>query len=67
MRKVRLCNRTGGDYTSAPSGTDYRFFTDHKGTDCVLTLFGRRKGFISYTNNLTYMATEILPGCTCAE
>ena len=52
---------------AAPSGTDYRFFTDHKGTDCVLTLFGRRKGFISYTNNLTYIATEILPGCTCAE
>lgn len=52
---------------AAPSGTDYRFFTDQKGADCVLTLFGRRKGFISYTNNLTYIATEILPGCTCAE
>lgn len=51
----------------APSGTDYRFFVNHKGTDCVLTLYGRRKGFVSYTNNLTYIATEILPGCTCAE
>jgi len=52
---------------AAPSGTDYRFFINHKGADCVLTLFGRRKGFISYTNNVTYIATEILPDCTCAE
>lgn len=52
---------------AGPSGTDYRFFIDRKGADCVLTLFGRRKGFVSYTNNLTYIATEILPGCTCTE
>ena len=52
---------------AAPSGTDYRFFIDRKGADCVLTLFGRRRGFLSYTNNLTYIATEILPDCTCAE
>ena len=52
---------------AAPSGTDYRFFIHHKGADCVLTLFGRRKGFVSYTNNLTYIATEILSGCTCTE
>lgn len=52
---------------AAPSGTDYRFFIDRKGADCVLTLFGRRKGFVSYTNNLTYIATEILPDCTCAD
>ncbi|MBX3329645.1 MAG: hypothetical protein KF722_04530 [Nitrospira sp.] len=52
---------------AAPSGTDYRFFIDRKGADCVLTLFGRRKGFVSYTNNLTYIATEVLPDCTCAD
>lgn len=52
---------------AAPSGTDYRFFVERKGTDCVLTLYGRRKGFVSYTNNLTYIATEVLPDCTCAE
>ena len=52
---------------AAPSGTDYRFFIDRKGADCVLTLLGRRKGFISYTNNLTYIATEILPDCTCTD
>lgn len=52
---------------AAPSGTDYRFFIDRKGTDCVLTLYGRRKGFVSYTNNLTYIATELLPGCACAD
>ncbi|UVT17725.1 MAG: hypothetical protein H8K04_09440 [Nitrospira sp.] len=52
---------------AAPSGTDYRFFVDRKGTECVLTLYGRRKGFVSYTNNLTYIATEPLPDCTCAD
>ena len=52
---------------AAPSGTDYRFFVDRKGTDCVLILYGRRKGFVSYTNNLTYIATEPLPGCACAD
>ena len=52
---------------AAPSGTDYRFFVDRKRTDCVLTLYGRRKGFISYTNNLTYIATKVLPDCTCTE
>ena len=50
----------------APSGTDYRFFIDRKGTDCVLTLYGRQKGFVSYTNNATYIATKTLPDCTCA-
>ena len=52
---------------AAPSGTDYRFFIDQKGSDCVLTLFGRQKGFVSYTNNLTYITTELLPDCACAE
>lgn len=51
---------------AAPSGTDYRFFINRKGTDCVLTLYGRRKGFVSYTNNLTYIATESLQGCACS-
>lgn len=52
---------------AAPSGTDYRFFIDRQGTDCVLTLYGRYKAFVSYTNNVTYIATEILPDCTCVE
>ena len=25
------------------------------------------KGFLSYTNNLTYIATRELPGCTCQD
>ena len=52
---------------AAPSGEDYQFFIQHKGADCALTLSGRQKGFMSYTNNVTYIATEILPDCTCAE
>ena len=52
---------------AAPSGTDYRFFVDRHGAGCVLTLYGRRKEFVSYTNNLTYIATESLPGCACVD
>jgi len=52
---------------AAPSGTDYRFFVQRKGSSCVLNLYGRQKGFVSYTNNLTYIATQPLPACTCAE
>jgi hypothetical protein len=52
---------------AAPSGTDYRFFVQRKGEACVLNLYGRQKGFVSYTNNLTYIATQDLSDCTCAE
>ena len=52
---------------AASSGTDYRFFVQRKGSDCVVNLYGRQKGFVSYTNNLTYIATQPLPACTCAE
>lgn len=52
---------------AAPSGTDYRFFVERKGSTCVVNLYGRQKGFVSYTNNLTYISTQPLPACTCAE
>jgi outer membrane murein-binding lipoprotein Lpp len=52
---------------AAPSGTDYRLFARRTQSACLLTLPGRRKGFVSYTNNLTYIATQPLPGCTCVE
>lgn len=52
---------------SSPSGTDYSFFVQRKGEDCLLRLYGRRKGFIRYTNNLTYLATRPLDACACAE
>lgn len=51
----------------APSGTDYVFFVDKKADGCLLRLYGRRHGFVSYTNNLTWIATRPLPGCECAE
>ena len=38
-----------------------------KGEDCLLRLYGRRKGFIRYTNNLIYLATRPLDACACAE
>ncbi len=56
---------------AAPSGEDYQFFIQHKGADCALTLSGRRKGlwkpFNFDTTMRKYSATEILPGCTCAD
>jgi hypothetical protein len=52
---------------SSPSGTDYTFFVQLKKSKCLLRLYGRQRGFWSYTNNLTYIATRPLPSCTCSE
>lgn len=51
----------------APSGTDYTFFVQKKRQQCLLRLYGRQKGFVSYTNNITYIATRELSGCACEE
>jgi hypothetical protein len=52
---------------ASPSGVDYGFFVERKGESCLLRLYGRQKGFVSYTNNLTYIASEPLASCRCAE
>ena len=52
---------------AAPSGTDYSFFVEKTKSSCILRLYGRQKGFVSYTNNLTYIESRPLPGCACAE
>jgi len=52
---------------AAPSGTDYVFFVDKKTDGCLLRLYGRRHGFVTYTNNLTWIATRRLSECECAE
>jgi len=52
---------------ASSSGVDYSFFVEKKGARCLLRLYGRQKGFVSYTNNLTYIATEPLAPCECAE
>jgi len=52
---------------AAPSGTDYTFFVQKRSEQCLLRLYGRRKGFVSYTNNLTYIATRELDSCVCSE
>jgi len=51
----------------SPSGTDYSFFVQQKGNTCLLRLYGRQKGFVSYTNNISYIATEPLAPCQCSE
>jgi hypothetical protein len=52
---------------SSSSGADYEFFVEKKSSGCLLRLYGRQKGFTSYTNDLTYIATRPLPGCSCRE
>ena len=51
----------------SPSGADYGLFVQKDKASCLLRLYGRQKGFVSYTNNLTYIATEPLAPCECAE
>jgi hypothetical protein len=52
---------------ASPSGADYSFFVERKPDACVLRLYGRQKGFVAYTNNINYIATEPLAPCRCAE
>jgi hypothetical protein len=52
---------------SSSSGADYTFFIQAERSGCLLRLYGRRKGFVSYTNNLTYIDTRPLPACACTE
>ena len=52
---------------SSSSGADYEFFVQKKSSGCLLRLYGRQKGFTSYSNDLTYIATRPLPGCACTE
>jgi hypothetical protein len=51
----------------SPSGADYSFFVERKDNACLLRLYGRQKGFVAYTNNLTYIATRPLAPCQCSE
>lgn len=52
---------------SSPSGTDFSFFVEPKKEACLLRLYGRQKGLVSYTNDLTYIATRPVPPCRCTE
>ena len=52
---------------SSPSGVDYGLFIQRKSPACLLRLYARQKGFTRYTNNLAYIATRPLPGCSCSE
>jgi hypothetical protein len=54
-------------WVASPSGADYFFFVQRKSETCLLRLYGRQKGFVSYRNNLTYIATKTLPACQCSE
>jgi hypothetical protein len=51
----------------APGGTDYVFFVQRKHDVCLLHLYGEHKGFVTYTNDLWYIATRELSGCECSD
>jgi len=51
---------------SSPSGTDYELFVQAKKSGCLLRLYSRQKGFVRYSNNMTYIQTRPLPACACA-
>jgi len=51
---------------ASPSGTDYEFFVQLKGQECLLRLYARQKGFTRYTNDITYIETRSISGlCAC--
>jgi hypothetical protein len=58
--------RAKGFSVSSPFGTDYKFILQRKGESCLLRLYRREKGSRSTTNDLTFLATEPLPGCLCS-
>lgn len=55
-----------GTFTVAsPYGTDYTFVFRVEKEACLLRLYGRARGHRVTVNDLTYFATEPLPGCAC--
>jgi hypothetical protein len=52
---------------SSSSGSDYSFFVERKKSGCMLRLYGRQRSFVRYTNNLTYIDSRQLRGCSCRE
>ncbi len=47
--------------------TDYSFFIQNNNGQCVLRLVRTRKGFTTYTNNLTYINSKDIPICRCED
>ncbi|HET9794428.1 MAG TPA: hypothetical protein VFS34_08190 [Thermoanaerobaculia bacterium] len=47
--------------------TDYTFFVQQKKSGCLLRLLRREREFATYTNDVTFIETRRLPGCSCAS
>jgi hypothetical protein len=58
---------SGSFVVSSPSGADYSFFIQRKRQRCLLRLYRLQKRSMSLENNLTYLSTRELSGCTCQE
>jgi hypothetical protein len=52
---------------SSPSGVDYGYFFEREDDRCLLRLVAWQKGFVQYSNNVTFIATRPLPGCGCKQ
>ena len=46
--------------------TEYTLFVQKKKAGCLLRLLSRQRGFETYTNDVTYIATRPLPACRCS-
>ena len=54
-------------FLRSPSGSDYGLFVDRRDNACLLRLYMRRRGFSTYTNNLSFIDTRTLTGCGCSQ
>ena len=52
---------------SSPSGVDYGYFFEREDDRCLLRLVAWQKGFVQYSDNVTFLATRPLPGCGCKQ
>jgi hypothetical protein len=59
-------------YAFSPSDVRYGFLVQNTKSGCVLRLYERQrklfgKGQLTYTNDLAYIATHRITGCSCTE
>jgi hypothetical protein len=50
---------------SSPSGLDYGFYIDDEMGRCLVRLVAIQGGRLQVSDNVTFIATRPLPGCSC--
>jgi hypothetical protein len=54
-------------FADSPSGCQYGFAIHQTSEGCVLRLYYRKRPGYEVTNNITYIDTRPLKGCTCSR